>query len=151
MLGCHYEKIWSKVLLIIWSDTQMECHLELTLRQGSIDNSSHKNCFSSTQSVFITTIATKDIIGLITQLFHPFGYQIVLVTIIRLFQQVIELQTTSIRLWLNKCSKQHLIRHKAVKFEPNYAHDDLQTSRTVSVLRFTKRTTWYCIKVSIQH
>ena len=45
------------------------------------------------QSVFITTIATNDIIGLITQLFHPFGLQIILAAIIRLFQHVIELQT----------------------------------------------------------
>ena len=151
MIGCHYEKIWSKVLLIIQFCIQMECHLELTLWPESIDNSSYKICFSSTQSVSITTNVTNDIIGLITQSFHPFGHRIALATIIRLFQQVIELQTTSIRLWLNKCSKQHLIRHEAVKFEPNYVHNDLQTSRTVSVLRFTKRTTWYCIKVSIQH
>ena len=52
---------------------RMEHHHVFTLRQESIDNSSHKICFSSTQSVFITTIATNNIIGLILQLFHPFG------------------------------------------------------------------------------
>ena len=52
---------------------RMEHHHVFTLRQESIDNSSHKICFSSTQSVSITTIVINDIIGLITLQYHLIG------------------------------------------------------------------------------